>query len=131
MRARLHGRLTTAREDFTSGSTRYDLVFDLAGSQPVGCCRGVLTPNGIYLASTSRMSVLLRAALHSFVARGQVAVFSAKESKADLEVLRDLIERGAVSPVIDRLYELSEVPQAFREQGDGHAQGRKVISIAA
>jgi D-arabinose 1-dehydrogenase-like Zn-dependent alcohol dehydrogenase len=75
--------------------------------------------------------VLLRAALASITARGQVVVFSAKESKADLEVMRDFIEQGAITPVIDRRYDLSEVPQAFADQGAGHAKGRKVISVAA
>ena len=117
--------------DFTADSERYDLIFDLAGSQPVGRCRNVLTPSGIYVASTSNLGVLLRAALASMVARDQVAMHSATESKADLEILRDLIEKGAINPVIDRRYELAQVPDAFRDQGAGHARGRKVITVAA
>ena len=117
--------------DFTAGTERYDLIFDLAGSQPIGRCRKVLTSTGIYVASTSELGVLLRAALTSIVARGQVTVHAAKESQADLEALRELIEKGAVTPVIDGRYELTEVPDAFRAQGTGHARGRKVITVAA
>ena len=120
-----------ATTDFTAGTARYDLIFDLAGSQPIRRCRDVLTPGGVYVASTSRLGVLFRAMLLSVVARGQVTVFAAKESKADLEVLRELIEQGAVTPVIDGRYQLSETAEAFRAQGSGHARGRKVIIVAA
>jgi NADPH:quinone reductase-like Zn-dependent oxidoreductase len=119
------------RDDFTQGDTRYDLIFDLVGSRPIGSCRRVLTPSGVYVASMSRLRVLLRAALLSIVARGRVVVHAAHESKADLDTLRELIEAGQVTPVIDGYYSLSQVPTAFDEQGLGHARGRKVISIAA
>ncbi len=119
------------RDDFTQGDTRYDLIFDLVGSRPIGSCRRVLTPSGVYVASMSRLRVLLRAALLSIVARGRVVVHAAHGSKADLDTLRELIEAGQVTPVIDGYYSLSQVPTAFREQGLGHARGRKVISIAA
>ena len=118
-----------ASTDFTAGTERYDLIFDLAGSQSVGRCRKVLTPTGIYVASTSELGVLLRAGLTSMVARGQVAVFAAKESQADLEALRELIERGAVKPVIDGRYTLAQTPDAFRDQAAGHARGRKVVTV--
>lgn len=118
------------REDFTAGTARYDLIFDLAGSRPIGACRRVLAPNGVYVASTSKLGVLLRAALVSITARGQVVVHAAKESREDLDALRDLIERGLVTPVIDRAYTLEQVPQAYRDQGAGHARGRKVVTIA-
>jgi len=117
--------------DFTAGEDRYDLIFDLAGSQPVGRCRKVLTPTGTYVASTSNLAVLLRAGLTSVIARGQVKVFAAKESKADLEALTDLIEQGAINPIISRRYEFAQTPDAFRDQGAGHARGRKIITIAA
>jgi NADPH:quinone reductase-like Zn-dependent oxidoreductase len=45
--------------------------------------------------------------------------------------MRELIEQGALAPVIDDRYDLSHVPQAFRDPGSGHARGRKVITVAA
>ncbi|MCH7643077.1 MAG: zinc-binding dehydrogenase, partial [Chloroflexi bacterium] len=51
----------------------------------------------------------------------------AKQTTEDLVVLRELLEAGKVTPVIDRRYELSEVPEALRYQGEGHAQGKSVI----
>ena len=44
-------------------------------------------------------------------------------------VLKKLVESGKVTPVIERRYQLSEVPEALRYQGEGHAQGKLVIVI--
>ncbi|TML20418.1 MAG: zinc-binding dehydrogenase, partial [Actinobacteria bacterium] len=55
--------------------------------------------------------------------------FIAKFNKADMLALRDLLEAGKVTPVIDRSYELSEIADAFRYLGEGHAQGKIVITV--
>ena len=55
--------------------------------------------------------------------------FLAKLNRDDLVVLRDLLEAGRVTPVIDRRYELSKVPDALRYLGEGHARGKVVISV--
>jgi NADPH:quinone reductase-like Zn-dependent oxidoreductase len=44
-------------------------------------------------------------------------------------VLKELIESGKVTPVIDRTYPLSEVPEAIRYLEEGHARGKVVISV--
>ena len=49
--------------------------------------------------------------------------------QADMLALRDLLEAGKVTPVIDRSYELSEIADAFRYLGEGHAQGKIVITV--
>jgi len=55
--------------------------------------------------------------------------FIAKFNNADLEVLRELLEAGKVTPVIDRRYELSEIADAYRYMGEGHAQGKVVVTV--
>jgi NADPH:quinone reductase-like Zn-dependent oxidoreductase len=120
-----------AQADYTAGEQRYDIVFDLVGNHGVEANRRILAPTGVYVASTHRMSTMLRAALTSLWARGRVAVLAQRESKADLDMLRELIEAGHVRPVIDRRYPLDEVARAFREQAVGHAQGRKVIEVTS
>jgi NADPH:quinone reductase-like Zn-dependent oxidoreductase len=59
----------------------------------------------------------------------KVVFFVAKFNRPDLEVLRELLETGKVTPVIDRRYELSEVADALRYLGEGHAQGKIVITV--
>jgi NADPH:quinone reductase-like Zn-dependent oxidoreductase len=51
--------------------------------------------------------------------------FLAKRSKEDLHLLKELIEAGNVTPVIDRTYSLSEVPDAIRNLEAGHARGKQ------
>jgi NADPH:quinone reductase-like Zn-dependent oxidoreductase len=119
------------RTDFTAGHERYDVIFDLAGSHGIRACRRVLTPKGVYVASTHRMRVLLSAAIVGLFARGRVTVFAQHQSRADLDTLSELIEAGRVRPVIDRRYTLADVPRAFAEQGAGHARGRKIIEVAS
>ena len=53
----------------------------------------------------------------------------AKVKQADLVVLKELIEAGKVTPVIDRTYPLNEIPAAIRYLEEGHAKGKVVISI--
>ncbi len=58
-----------------------------------------------------------------------MTTFTAKENNEDLVVLKELIEAGKVTPVIDRTYPLSEVPEAIRYLEEGHARGKVVITI--
>jgi NADPH:quinone reductase-like Zn-dependent oxidoreductase len=58
-----------------------------------------------------------------------VRIFITRHTRDDLMVLRELVESGKVTPVIDRHYQLSEVPEALRYQGEGHARGKLVIAI--
>ncbi len=52
--------------------------------------------------------------------------FVAKENAADLEVLKDLIEAGKVTPLIDRSFSLGDVPEAMRYLLEGRARKGKI-----
>ena len=54
---------------------------------------------------------------------------TSRERREDLLVLKELIEAGKVTPVIDRTYPLSEVPEAIRHLEEGHARGKIVIRV--
>jgi NADPH:quinone reductase-like Zn-dependent oxidoreductase len=66
--------------------------------------------------------------LSRFVSQ-RLVVFEAKRNKEDLALLKELIEAGKVTPVIDRTYPLSEVPEAIRYLEEGHARGNVVITV--
>ena len=53
----------------------------------------------------------------------------AELNKKDLTVLADLMQSGKVTPVIDRTYKLSQVPDALRYLEKGHARGKVVIKM--
>jgi NADPH:quinone reductase-like Zn-dependent oxidoreductase len=63
--------------------------------------------------------------------RRVAAPFLAKINKADLVVLQELLEAGTITPVIDRRYKLSELPEALRYLGEGHARGKIVVNVVA
>jgi NADPH:quinone reductase-like Zn-dependent oxidoreductase len=58
-----------------------------------------------------------------------MVTFTAKAIQVDLQTLKDLIDTGKVTPVIDRTYPLSEVPEAMRYLEEGHARGKIVITV--
>jgi NADPH:quinone reductase-like Zn-dependent oxidoreductase len=126
------------QEDFTKGGPHYDLIFDLVANHSLSACRRVLSPRGIYIGAGivglgGSMSGLLarlfkRLVLSWFVSQ-KLITFMAKLSKEDLAIMGELMEAGKVTPVIDRCYRLSEVPEAIRYLEQGHARGKVVITF--
>ena len=57
--------------------------------------------------------------------------FLVSTNHEDLVVLKELIEAGKVTPVIDRTYSLSETPLAIDHVGAGHARGKIAITVAS
>lgn len=124
------------REDF-AGGRRYDVILDIGGNRRLSHLRRALTARGTlvivggetqgrWLGGTDRQ---LRALLLSAFVAQKLGTFIASENAADLMVLRELIESGAITPAIDRTYPLSEVAAAIRYLLDGHAQGKIVIAV--
>jgi len=125
------------QEDFTLGERRYDLVLDVAGSRSWSELKRVLEPKATVVIvgapKGSRLlgplSHIIRMRLASLRGSQRAVFFVAKFNKADLVVLQELLEAGKVAPVIDRSYALSETADAFRYLGEGHAQGKIVITV--
>ena len=118
------------QEDFTRSEQRYDLMLDIAGNRAWSECRRVLNPKATFVAVGARsVSHLVSVRLASAGGSQKVVLFIAKMNKADLLVLHDLLKAGSVTPVIDRQYELSEVPEALRYLAEGHAKGKIVITV--
>jgi NADPH:quinone reductase-like Zn-dependent oxidoreductase len=125
-----------SQEDFTENGQRYDVMLDLVGSRSLSDCRRALTPRGTYVlvgvSDAGRWFGLARQItmllLSPFV-RHRLRVFITAHNRDDLVVLKDLVDAGKVSPVIDRSYGLGDVPDALRYQGEGHTQGEIVIAV--
>jgi NADPH:quinone reductase-like Zn-dependent oxidoreductase len=126
------------REDFADGVQRYDLILDTAGRRSLSHLRRALTPRGTlvivggegggrWLGGFDRQ--ILRAPILSAFVSQTLRPLTSKERSEDLVVLKELIEAGKVTPVIDRTYPLSEVPEAIRYLEEGHARGKVVITV--
>jgi NADPH:quinone reductase-like Zn-dependent oxidoreductase len=126
-------------EDFTSLGERYDLILDIAGNRSWSECKTILQPNGILVViggSSHTVNGAGRTLRHSLGTRlasvrgsQKVVIFIARMHKVDLGVLAALVESGRVRPIIDRRYQLNEVPDAFRYMAEGHAHGKIVILV--
>jgi NADPH:quinone reductase-like Zn-dependent oxidoreductase len=125
------------REDFVEGGARFDLMLDMVGNRSVSDCKRVLARRGTYVACSGRggdwVGPLFRLAavfLASSISRKKLTTFVVAPSRVDLLVLKELVEAGKARPVIERRYALSEVADALRHVGEGHARGQTVIQIA-
>jgi NADPH:quinone reductase-like Zn-dependent oxidoreductase len=125
------------QEDFAEGEQRYDLILDIGGNSTLSRLRHALAPEGTlvivggegggrWLGGTDRQ---LRAMMLSPFVSQKLGTFVNKENHEDMLVLKELIESGKVTPVIDRTYPLAEVPEAIRYLEGGHAKGKVLITV--
>ena len=104
----------------------------------MSACRRVMSRKGTFVAVGVRpggrwigpLLHLLSVLVSSWFVSQNVVFFVASIRTDDLIVLKELIEANRMTPVIDRRYTLSEVPEAIRYLKEGHARGKVVITVA-
>lgn len=121
------------RQDFTRDGLRYDLILDLVGRRSLFDHRRALAPGGTYVmagGSTARIAQAgLLGPLISISRSTKMGILAMRPNREDLSfVANELIGTGAVEPVIDRRYGLSELPEALRYLEAGRAKGKLVIT---
>jgi NADPH:quinone reductase-like Zn-dependent oxidoreductase len=122
--------------DFTRTGERYDILLDIGGTKSLAACRRALTPNGRHVVvggPTGRWFGPLIGLAEQFLVNrfvgGKHVPFLAHRTLADLEFVKELVETGKVTPVIDRQYPLSQAAEAIRYVEAGHARGKVVVTI--
>jgi NADPH:quinone reductase-like Zn-dependent oxidoreductase len=129
--------LDYTREDVARTDRRFDVVLDIAGNRSLRLLRRLLAPDGTlvivggegggrWIGGTDRQ---LRALALSPFTRQTLRAFVSKSRSEDLEHLRELIENGTVTPVVDRIYPLSGTPGAIRDLVEGRIAGKAVITL--
>jgi NADPH:quinone reductase-like Zn-dependent oxidoreductase len=120
------------QEDFTKSGQRYDLILDVAAYHSIFDYKRALSPKGIYVmvgGSSARIfQTIFLGPLISMTGSKKLGILAHKPNKG-LDFMKELFEAGKVVPVIDRRYPLSEVPEALRHFGEGHAKGKVVITL--
>jgi NADPH:quinone reductase-like Zn-dependent oxidoreductase len=127
------------KEDFTKSDQRYDVILDNVANHSLSECRRVLNPSGVYVliggggASENRwlgpgLTQAFKAMFLSKFVSQKMGMMLAELNQKDLTFLADLMKSGKVTPVIDKRYKLSELPQAIEYLEQGHARGKVVIT---
>jgi NADPH:quinone reductase-like Zn-dependent oxidoreductase len=124
------------RADITDDDQRYDLVLDIGGNRPLSQLRRALTRDGTLVIVggegggrwTGGIHRQLGAMVVSLFVRQRLGTFIAKPNTTDLDALRALIEAGSLTPAIDRVITLEQVPDAIRDLASGHVRGKVVIA---
>jgi NADPH:quinone reductase-like Zn-dependent oxidoreductase len=125
------------REDFTRGAQKYDFILDNVSNHSLSDLRRALTPTGTLVPNGGRFDnrwfagggrVISALVLSRFVSQ-TMGTFLVSQKREDLIVLKELIESGKVTPVMDRAYSLSETTEAMAHVGAGHARGKIAITV--
>ena len=122
-----------AKEDFTRGDQRYDMILAANGYHPLSAYKRALAPRGIYGMTGGKGKQMAEAiffgklmAIGSGVKLGTVDF---KPRKSDVLYLKGLIEAGKLVSAIDKRFTLAEVPAAIAYLEEGHARGKVVITV--
>ncbi len=129
------------KEDFTRRGVRYDLIFDVPGNHPFSACQRALKPDGRYVlighenfgASGKRVFGILPhffklMFLSRFVKQLRGPSSSLPSRQDTMAVLREFLEAGKITPIIDSTYPLSEVSEAFRHMIEDEPRGKVIIT---
>ncbi len=122
-----------AREDFTNGAQRYDVVIAANGYHPLAAYKKVLSPRGRYAmvggAGRQMAEAVFMGPWLSEKGGRRLGRVDMKPTRADMQFLADLLGAGKLTPVIDMRYGLAQVPEAIRHLEEGHARGKVVITV--
>ena len=124
-------------EDFTQSDVLYDLILDNVGSHSLSDTRKALEPGGVLLANGAHVSGWA-GGLGRFAGAFITSMFNAQQrrpfvsipTQADLATLKELVESGTITPVVDRVFPLSRTAEAIDHVGAGHSQGKTIIAVA-
>jgi NADPH:quinone reductase-like Zn-dependent oxidoreductase len=123
------------QQDFTRNGPQYDLILDMGGNRSLSQLRRALRPGGTLVSVGSEQgnrwvggrgwiqSMLLSRFVKS------LRPLASEPNQADLQFLTRLIETDKVTPMIDKTYQLSQVPDAIGYLKAGNAQGKIVIAV--
>jgi NADPH:quinone reductase-like Zn-dependent oxidoreductase len=121
------------QENFTRSGKQYDLILDIVAQRSVFAYKRALRSNGSYFLAGGSVATILQILLVGpwiRVTTGKkIRILAVRPNIEDLDLVKELIEAGQVTPVIDKTYPLSEVPEAIGYVGEGHARGKVVISM--
>lgn len=123
-----------SKDDFTAQAKQYDLIFDAVGNRKMSHYKRCLSPAGCYVVITGPkrpilgpLSHMLKAFLAFKVGTRRAAPFIAAINHSDLELCQTLLASGEMRSVIDAVYPLDNIAEAFHHLETGHARGKIIV----
>lgn len=117
------------KEAFTKSGQTYDVIFDMVAQSSYSECIKALNPKGRYLMANPRMSDMLRSVLTSkFTDKTAIFAF-AEEKEEELLALKEMIEEGKITSIIDKIYPIEQTAEAHRRVETEQRLGIVVISL--
>jgi NADPH:quinone reductase-like Zn-dependent oxidoreductase len=124
-------------DDYADGDSRYDLILDIGGNSRLSRLRRALTPKGTLVivggeeggSVTGGFGRQIRALVLSLFVKQNLTMLASKERYTDLEALCPFLENGELTPVVDRVYPLSQVTDAMRHLEAGTVRGKIAIAV--
>ncbi len=118
------------KEDFTKDSELYDFIFDAVGKTTFARCKPILKKKGIFSSSAGLQNLFL--AITTPLFRGKKVLFlPPKNVKACLRFIMEMVEKGNFKPVMDRVYPLDKIAEAFTYVAAGQKIGNVIITMDA
>lgn len=115
------------KEDFTTQTDTYDIVFDAVGKASFSKSKNALRLKSTFLTVAMSLPLMFQLVLASISGRYKLISTVSKPTLEDLQLIEDLAEKGVIKPVIDRTFPLSEIQKAHKLAETGHKKGNVVL----
>ena len=119
-------------QDFTKTEKKFDFILDAVGKSSFGQCKPLLNKKGIYISTElGKNAENILFALTTPILGGKKVLFPIPTiNKEDVNFFRELVEKGAFMPLIDRKYKLNQITEAYHYVESGQKTGNVVLTIA-
>lgn len=117
------------KEDFTKNGKTYDVIFDTVGKGSFSDCMRSLKKEGSYLQAVSAPAIGLRMLWTSITSSKKTVGGGPPPKPEDLVFLKELIEAGKITSVVDRCYPMAQIAEAHSYVDKGHKKGNVVIIV--
>lgn len=121
--------LDYAESDVLDCSETYDVIFSTVAADHFGRCLRALKTGGRYLTANPRFADFGRSVWTNWTSDKRAVVAFAAESKAELDTLREMAERGEIRVTLDRVLPLEAAAAGHARVESEQRTGNVVLDL--
>lgn len=127
----VHEVINYQERDFTKIDKKFQFVFDAVGKSRFKFCKSIMTSDGVYVSSELGPSAenIFLALIKRRKDRQRVIFPIPVNTKRSIRHMSDLLARKAFKPLIDRIYPIEDIAEAFRFVQTGMKTGNVILKI--